>query len=142
MARLWNYGVLDLLKKTREEKNLSLGEISDALKIRYCYLDAIENHDYDNLPELVYSIGFVRSYAKFLGLDAEVMANELRCALLQKSSLNGNLNDSDGIDTLLSSNCLTLFSSLHDFSPLRVACIVLIIAVAAVLIDLIGVHIL
>ncbi|MDR2267879.1 MAG: helix-turn-helix domain-containing protein [Holosporaceae bacterium] len=133
--------MLDLLKKTREEKKLSLEEISKELKIRSCYLEAIECHDYDNLPESVYSIGFVRSYAKFLELDAEGMTRELRCALLRKNTLNGSFSESSDIDTLPPSDCSILFSSLQDFSPFRIACIVLVIAVAAVLIDLIGVRI-
>jgi cytoskeletal protein RodZ len=129
-------GVLDLLKKTREEKNLSLEDVSGAIKVRRCYLEAIERNDYDNLPELVYSIGFARSYAKFLGLDDKEIANEMRSAILHKDTPDSNSRGSGDVSTSLSSDCSSLFSNLQDVSLLRLAYIVLIIAVVAVLIDL------
>ena len=52
---------------------LSLGEdISDVagqLRIRRDQIEAIEGGDFDALPGRAYSIGFVRSYAEYLGLD-------------------------------------------------------------------------
>ncbi|MHB1125529.1 MAG: helix-turn-helix domain-containing protein [Bacillota bacterium] len=59
------------LRKAREEKGLSLRQVEEATKIRTCYLDALENEDFQRLPGLFYAQGFIRSYARFLGLDAE-----------------------------------------------------------------------
>jgi len=63
------------LKSKREEKDLSLEEVAKATKIRTSFLIAIEKGDYKKLPSSTYAHGFVRNYAKFLGLDErEVLA--------------------------------------------------------------------
>lgn len=58
-----------LLKEVRLKQGKSLPEISQELCIRKVYLAAIEDSDYDNIPEYPYGIGFIRSYADYLGLD-------------------------------------------------------------------------
>lgn len=58
-----------ILRAAREQRGLSVEQIADMLKIRRIYLQAIEDSDWEELPELVYAQGFVRSYASFLGLD-------------------------------------------------------------------------
>lgn len=58
-----------ILRNAREQRNLTLEQIADMLKIRRVYLHAIEESDWEELPELVYAQGFVRSYAAFLNLD-------------------------------------------------------------------------
>lgn len=56
-------------KESRSKKGLSLEEVSDATKIRKEFLEAIESSDFKKLPSSAYAIGFVRNYARFLGLD-------------------------------------------------------------------------
>ena len=58
-----------LLKEMRNKQGKSFAEISQDLCIRQSYLEAIENSDYNNIPEYPYGIGFIRSYADYLGLD-------------------------------------------------------------------------
>ena len=58
------------LRAVREGKQLELQSVSQALKIQPQYLIAIEKLDADALPSLGYVLGFVRSYAMHLGLDA------------------------------------------------------------------------
>ena len=55
----------------RKRKNLTLEEISKATKIREEFLRAIEKGDFKALPSSTYAYGFVRNYAKFLGLPIE-----------------------------------------------------------------------
>ncbi|MDI3256334.1 MAG: helix-turn-helix domain-containing protein [Kyrpidia sp.] len=57
------------LRRTREDRGLTLEEAAEATKIRRAYLEAIERGDWSALPPAVYARGFVRSYAEFLGLD-------------------------------------------------------------------------
>lgn len=57
------------LERARETAGLSLGDVSKQLHISADYLGAIESLDTDALPSLGYVLGFMRSYAKFLGLD-------------------------------------------------------------------------
>ena len=53
----------------RESYGLSLSEISELTNIRIDYLAAIEAMDDDALPAIGYTIGYVRSYAKAVGID-------------------------------------------------------------------------
>ena len=53
----------------REAKGLALEQIAAETRIGARFLEAIENEDFSQLPKGVFSRGFVRSYAEFLGLD-------------------------------------------------------------------------
>ena len=72
----------DLLCHERLKKGLELEDIAQVLCIRRGYLEAIESGNYVELPPLPYSVGFVNSYAKYLGL------NNTRIAQLFKEELN------------------------------------------------------
>ena len=52
-----------------------MAEVEDATKIRRKYIRALENDDFDVLPGKVYVKGFLRSYAKYLGLDGKTLVN-------------------------------------------------------------------
>jgi cytoskeletal protein RodZ len=65
----------ELLKKAREESGKNLKEISEVLKIRADYLRAIEEGDFQQLPEEVYIKGYIRGYAEFLNIDPENALN-------------------------------------------------------------------
>lgn len=58
-----------LLRKTRESYGKTLADVERILRIRECQLAAIEAGDTAKLPGRVYAIGFVRTYAEYLGLD-------------------------------------------------------------------------
>lgn len=58
-------------QEERKSQNLSIEEVSRATKIRAEFLQAIERGDYKKLPSPAYAHGFVRNYAKFLGLPVE-----------------------------------------------------------------------
>lgn len=66
------------LRKAREAKGLELKEIEEVTKIRSRYLQALEEGDYCVLPGGVYTVGFLRSYARYLELDAESLVNTFR----------------------------------------------------------------
>ncbi|MBL4907405.1 MAG: DUF4115 domain-containing protein [Sneathiella sp.] len=58
------------LRFARESKSYSLHEMADTLRLRPRQIQALEDGDYDNLPGQAFVIGFLRSYANALGLDA------------------------------------------------------------------------
>jgi transcriptional regulator with XRE-family HTH domain len=58
------------LRAARLQKELSLDEVEQELRIRAKFLGAIEAGDYSLLPSQVQARGFLRNYAQFLGLDA------------------------------------------------------------------------
>lgn len=61
----------DYLKQARKKKGLSLEKIASQTRIQEYHLQALEAEDFANLPAKVFAKGFVRSYAKALGLDEE-----------------------------------------------------------------------
>lgn len=68
------------LRREREIRGISLKEISDATKISRRFLDAIERNDHRTLPAPVFTRGFVREYARYLGLNVEEMVNRYNSA--------------------------------------------------------------
>jgi cytoskeleton protein RodZ len=61
----------EILRRTRQHYNQSIEDIEYALRIRASQIEAIESGDLKALPGKVYAVGFVRSYAEFLGLDGD-----------------------------------------------------------------------
>ncbi len=68
------------LRREREIRSISLKEIADATKISKRFLEAIERNDHRTLPAPVFTRGFVREYARYLGLNAEEMVNRYNFA--------------------------------------------------------------
>lgn len=67
-----------LLKATRTRMGQDLKQVSQALRIRQLFLQAIEDGRFDELPGPTYALGFVRSYSDFLGLDSEEVVRRFR----------------------------------------------------------------
>ncbi|MBV9120541.1 MAG: DUF4115 domain-containing protein [Chloroflexi bacterium] len=58
-----------MLRAAREEKGVSLAQAEAATMIRQAYLEALEDDNHAQLPGAVYTKGFLRNYAQYLGLD-------------------------------------------------------------------------
>jgi len=70
----------DKFRKAREKKDISLDDVSNVTKISSRMLQAIEQERFDQLPGGVFNKGFIRAYAKHLGLnDEEAVADYLAC---------------------------------------------------------------
>jgi cytoskeletal protein RodZ len=61
----------ELLKETRQSKEVSLEKVEEELRIRKKYLQALEEEDFSIMPPEVYVKGFLRNYAIYLGLDLQ-----------------------------------------------------------------------
>lgn len=61
----------EILKNKREELGLEIREVAESLKICEEYLAAIENDAIEKLPVSVYTMGYIRCYAAFVGVDAD-----------------------------------------------------------------------
>ncbi|MBI2840425.1 MAG: DUF4115 domain-containing protein [Acidobacteria bacterium] len=73
------------LKRERELRGIGLAEIAKASKISTRLLEAIESDKYDILPGGVFNRGFIRSYARHLGLNEEDVINDYLQSMQQKS---------------------------------------------------------
>jgi cytoskeletal protein RodZ len=61
----------DEFRSAREARGLTLSDVAEQLHIRSVYLNAIETEDWKAIGAPVYIRGFIRTYARFLGLDGE-----------------------------------------------------------------------
>lgn len=61
----------DRLRREREMRGVTLEEISESTKISKRSLQAMEGEEFDLLPGGIFNKGFVRAYARFLGIDEE-----------------------------------------------------------------------
>ncbi|WP_162913235.1 helix-turn-helix domain-containing protein [Rhodospirillaceae bacterium SYSU D60014] len=68
----------DLLRRTREGFGQDIDAVAMQLRIRNNYLRAIETGRFRDLPGSTYAVGFVRTYAEYLGLDAQEVLRRFR----------------------------------------------------------------
>jgi len=76
-------------RKAREAKKLSLDDVSNVTKIGSRMLQAIEEENFDQLPGGVFNKGFIRAYAKHLGLDSEEAVTDY-LACLRQAQIDAN----------------------------------------------------
>jgi hypothetical protein len=70
-----------ILRQARNRREVELAEVEAATRIRQRYLRAIESEEWDVLPGGVYTRGFIRTYASFLGLDGDRLADDYRTSV-------------------------------------------------------------
>ena len=76
----------DRLRAARERLGVSRGELSLRTKINERHLEALEDSDFAALPARIYAVGFARSYAGAVGLDAARIAAEVRRELNEREN--------------------------------------------------------
>lgn len=81
------------LKKIRSERRIGLTDISRFTKIQLKYLEDIEEGRYEKLPSDVYVKGFLKSYAKFLGVNGDSLIRLYQKERGIKRSLDKNGNN-------------------------------------------------
>jgi cytoskeleton protein RodZ len=70
---VWTLG--ETLRQARLDKGVSLADAARDTRIRRTYLEALESEDLAALPAAVYTRGFLRTYADYLGLGAQAMVD-------------------------------------------------------------------
>jgi transcriptional regulator with XRE-family HTH domain len=66
------------LKQARKKKGLTLEEAESETKVRMKYLQAIESDNWQIFPNKIYVLGFVRRYARFIGLKEDDIVREFK----------------------------------------------------------------
>lgn len=72
------FDLAKLLKERREALGWTLDDVEDITRVKRSYLEALEQAAYDVLPPRAFALGFVKAYAKALGLDEESLADMFR----------------------------------------------------------------
>lgn len=73
-AQEWQAYIGHMLAQAREERNLSVAHISEELKYRIKQIQALEKGAWNELPAPVFTRGFVRNYARLVGVDQNINA--------------------------------------------------------------------
>ena len=73
-----NLGIGEALREARMRAKIDISEVEAETKIRAKYLRALENEEWNLLPGSTYIKSFLRTYARFLGLDETLLVNEYR----------------------------------------------------------------
>jgi cytoskeletal protein RodZ len=74
-------GLGDEFRANREARHLSLSDVSEQIHIRSVYLQSIEEEEWSAIAAPVYVRGFVRTYARFLGMDPEFAVERVNAAM-------------------------------------------------------------
>ena len=87
-------GFGERLRREREMRGVSLEEISESTKIGTRSLKAIEDNEFQKLPGGIFNKGFVRAYAKFLGLDEDETVADFDAAWKEQQLATGQAIES------------------------------------------------
>lgn len=71
-------GIGDTLREARMRQKIDITDVETATKIRAKYLRALENEEFDLLHGGTFVRSFLRTYAQYLGLDAQRLIEEYR----------------------------------------------------------------
>lgn len=69
-----NFAVGESLREARVAAGWTVGEIANRLNLTETAVESIEGNQIDRLPGTTFARGYIRSYAKILGLDADQLA--------------------------------------------------------------------
>src|ERR1700682_6039727 len=70
-------GIGEQLTAAREAREITAADVAKRLRIRAMFVDALEREDWPTVGEPVYERGFLKNYARLLGLDPEAAAAAL-----------------------------------------------------------------
>jgi len=82
----------------REKQGLEIENVSNELRLSANIIRALEGDDYDQLPEMVYVRGYIRSYCRLLNKDATPVLDMLSANLPQEDYLHADLSPSSPSD--------------------------------------------
>ncbi len=74
----------ETLRRQRELRQISLREVSEATKINIRYLEALERNDFTHLPGGAFTRGYIRSFARVIGVDETEMVDAYLYELSQQ----------------------------------------------------------
>ncbi len=76
------------LRREREMRGVTLEEISAATKISVRFLNCLETEEFEKLPGGIFTRSFIRTYARYLGLDEERVLAEYQLVAKPKSDFD------------------------------------------------------
>jgi cytoskeleton protein RodZ len=77
-----------LLREAREAQGITLEEVAGRLRLMHRQVEAMETDDFESLGQPVFARGFVRNYARLLGLDPEALLARMEGAPEEKPAVS------------------------------------------------------
>ena len=108
----------DRLQREREMRGITLEEIAEATKIGTRSLRALEEQDFDKLPGGIFNKGFVRAYARYLGLDEEQAVADYLAALNEAQAAGKTTRQEPGANDVSPERDIFL-PEVEDSGPMR-----------------------
>lgn len=108
----------DRLQREREMRGITLEEIAEATKIGTRSLRALEEQDFDKLPGGIFNKGFVRAYARYLGLDEEQAVADYLTALSEAQAAGKTTRQEPGANDVSPERDIFL-PEVEDSGPMR-----------------------
>lgn len=87
-----------LITRARNDRRLSLADVVAAIGLKEPYLRAIEAGEYWKLPSISYGIAYVKTYARFVGLDPELIADQFKAELADMPRIHGLSQQANQLD--------------------------------------------
>lgn len=112
------------MTKIRDERHLSLADISKSTKIQIKYLEYLEKGEYMKLPADVYVKGFLRSYAVFMGLNETMLIKQFQ----REKGIHKNIKRIDDNDE---ANTPIKFSSFIITPKIIIVSLIILLALAS-----------
>jgi cytoskeleton protein RodZ len=72
------FSIVNKLKEARDQKGITISKASEDTRISKKFLESLEKEDYKIFPAEVYLKGFLRIYAKYLGLNPEEILDDYK----------------------------------------------------------------
>ncbi|MCL6472502.1 MAG: DUF4115 domain-containing protein [Firmicutes bacterium] len=93
---MYNESIGHILSEARHRAGKSIKEVEFDTKIRAKFIESLEKDDFDNLPSSIYTQGFIKTYANYLGIDHIPLIQQYRGLYAYKdesdlSSLSSNI---------------------------------------------------
>jgi cytoskeleton protein RodZ len=89
-------GLGERFRAAREARDLSVSDVAEQIRIRSVYLTAIEDENWPAIGAPVYARGFLRTYARFLGLDPEESVAAFNQSLGANNAFHGSSSPAPG----------------------------------------------
>lgn len=111
----------EMLKNARMSQKKDLEVAAADLCIRKSYLAAIEDMDLEHIPPMPYCLGFVRSYAKYLGLNSDRIVASYRQFLNGEEPIEDDVPEQESVPETAAPHLKHIFFAVLGLSVLLIA---------------------
>ncbi|MEN8136285.1 MAG: RodZ domain-containing protein [Thermodesulfobacteriota bacterium] len=117
-----------LLQNTRQARQKTLEDASDATRINAKFLQALEENDFEKLPDEIFTRGFIKLYATYLGLDPnDTVKHYLSQEKLAPCKPNVKIQRNEVIDSELLDRTSIFFKKTRRILPIALLLSILVL---------------